>query len=369
MQCVNKKCMAELAEGSVFCHICGKRQQQEPKKHVKRANGSGTVYKLSGRRRRPWVAAKAGVVIGYYEKKGDAQEAINALASKPMTERYNMTFKEVYEAWKKEHFRDLKSDKGIEGYETAYSHFATLHDTRFREIRSEHYQAEIDKLIEKGRAHSTTNKLKQLAGQLSKWAMREEIITTNYAQFIKLQENVKTEKEIFTEKEIYKLWESNDDAAKIVLMLIYTGMRIGELFTLEVKNVHEKYCIGGVKTEAGKDRIIPIPPEVRHYFKYFKSMSDKLLIDGYGGNQSIRNFRNRDYYGLLEFLEIEKKTPHSTRHTFASMARASGMKPEVLQKILGHAKYSTTADIYVHADLDLLINAAEKLTQKKKQKK
>ena len=270
MICVNKKCMTELAEGSVFCHICGKRQEQEPKKHIKRANGSGTVYKLSGRRRRPWVAAKSGVIIGYYEKKSDAQDAVNALASKPLTERYNMTFKDVYEAWKKEHFRELKSDKGVEQYETAYKHFAALHDKKFRDLRKDDYQDEIDKLINKGRSHSTTNKLKQLAGQMSKWAVREEIITTNYAQFIKLQENVKKEKEIFTTAEINKLWKSNDDAAKIVLMLIYTGMRIGELFSLEVANVHTKYCIGGEKTEAGKNRIIPIPPEVRPHFQYFK---------------------------------------------------------------------------------------------------
>ena len=71
------------------------------------------------------------------------------------------------------------------------------------------------------------------------------------------------------------------------------------------------------------------------------------------------NFRKRDYYPLLDKLGIERKTPHATRHTYASWARKAGMPPEILQKILGHADYSTTANIYVHTDVDEIIRAVE----------
>ena len=54
--------------------MCGKKQVPEKRKALKRANGTGTVYKLSGRRSRPWVAAKNRVIIGYYPKKTDALE-------------------------------------------------------------------------------------------------------------------------------------------------------------------------------------------------------------------------------------------------------------------------------------------------------
>ena len=360
MTCKSKKCGVELPENAVYCHICGKRQEAEPRKYLKRANGTGTVYKLSGRRHRPWVAAKAKVIIGCYEKKSDALYALNELANRPISERYNMTFKEVYEAWKLEHFRDI-GPKGQEGYSTAYMHLAALHNKKFRNLRTEHYQSEIDKLMAKGRSHSTTNKLKQLIGQMSKWAMREEIITVNFAPFLKQPENITPEKEIFTDSDIKKLKESKNDAAKITLMLIYTGMRIGEMFSLPAADVHEKYCIGGEKTNAGKNRVIPIPSEVRKHFEYFRSssMPDGLLLSGYTGNQEMRKFREKDFYPLLEYLDIKKKTPHCTRHTYASMAVKAGMRPEILQKILGHAEYDTTADNYVHFDADTLIAAAE----------
>ena len=210
------------------------------------------------------------------------------------------------------------------------------------------------------KSHSTVSKYKQLITQMSDWAMREEICTTNFARFVKLPENVKKEKEIFTDEDIRKLEEDGSDTAKIVLMLIYTGMRIGELFGLPADDCHENYVIGGEKTKAGKNRIIPIRTEGRAYFADFKARATSdLLLSGYEGQRTVPNFRRRDYYPLLERLEIARKTPHATRHTYASWARKSGIAPEALQKILGHASYTTTASIYVHADAEQLIAAVE----------
>ena len=70
MEC--RKCRREIPEGSVYCLHCGAKQAAEKRRALKRANGTGTVYKLSGRRSRPWVAAKNKTIIGYYAKKTDA---------------------------------------------------------------------------------------------------------------------------------------------------------------------------------------------------------------------------------------------------------------------------------------------------------
>ena len=80
---------------------------------------------------------------------------------------------------------------------------------------------------------------------MSQWGIRQELITTNFASFIKLPENVKKEKEIFSEEDIQKLEADGSQAAKLTLMMVYTGMRIGELFGLRTENVHETYVIGG----------------------------------------------------------------------------------------------------------------------------
>lgn len=352
MECI--KCHAELPAGALYCPWCGKKQVQEKKKALKRANGTGTVYKLQGRRRNPWVAARNKIIIGYYPRKTDALEALDRLTGKDITEKYNMTFADVYEAWKQEHFRDL-APVTVSQHENTYKVFAPLHDRKFRSLKTADFQAVIDEHLDK--SYSTLSKYKVLINQLYLYAVREEIVTTNFAPYIRLPKEQKKEKEIFTEEDIRKLEADGSETAKIILMLIYTGMRINELFLLPVADYHGTYVIGGEKTEAGKNRVIPIRPEGREYFKYFAETSETdLLLSG----RTSRSFRRYHYYPLLDKLGIERKTPHATRHTYASWAANNGMKPEVLQKIMGHAKYSTTAEIYVHSDIEQLIDAVEK---------
>lgn len=360
MNCV--KCRAELQDGALYCHKCGKKQTLEKKKALKRPNGSGTVYKLQGRRQRPWVAAKGKIIIGYYDTKTAALEALNRLAGQDITERYNMTFTDVYKAWKEEHYRDL-TKAGQAQYDIAYKNvFCSLHDRKFRSLKTADFQAVIDQHMHK--THSTVSKYKQLITQMSKWALREEIITTNLAAFVKLPQDVKKEKQIFTDDEIKKIEGDGSETARIVCMLLATGMRIGELFNLKLADYHETYVVGGSKTDAGRNRIIPIRAEGRPHFAYFATQSegkDKLL-DGYVGNKDIHNFRVRDYDPLLKRLGIDtKKTPHTTRHTYSSRAVKEGLQPEILQKILGHADFSTTANIYTHLDADTLVHAVEAL--------
>lgn len=356
MKC--RKCKSDMPDNGKFCPYCGTSQIREKRKALKRANGTGTVYKLQGRRRRPWVACKNKVVIGYYETKTAALESLNRLAGRSLDERYNMTFSDVFEAWKMEHYKEVTS-AGIATYDRAFDVFQPLHNKKFRELRTGDFQSVIDPHMKK--AHSTVSKYKQLITQMSKWAIREELISTNFASFVKLPENVKNEKEIFSDADINKLENDGSETAKIILMLIYTGMRISELFNLPLSDYHETYVIGGEKTEAGRNRVIPIRPEGRGYFAYFADLAEgPLILSGYTGQRVANNFRKRDYYPLLDKLGIDRKTPHATRHTYASRARKDGMAPEILQKILGHADYSTTANIYVHTDVEELIKAVEK---------
>ncbi len=350
------KCKKNVPDGP-YCCLCGKKQAPEKRKALKRSNGMGTAYKLSGRRKRPWIASRNKTVIGYYETKTAALEALEKLSGKLLDERYNMTFAEVYDSWVLEHKQDV-TDRVLDAYQNSFNIFAPLHKKKFREIRTADYQSVIDSLI--GKSKSTLSKHKQLINQMSVWAIREEIVTQNFAQFVRLPQEEKKEKSIFTSSEINKLIENGSETAQIILMLIGTGMRINELFSLLLVNYHETYVIGGEKTDAGRNRVIPIAPKARPFFAHFvEKATGAALLSGYDGNKDIKNFRNRDYYPLLEKLGIERKTPHATRHTFASRAAASGMKPEVLQKILGHADFSTTANIYIHQDIDTLVSSTK----------
>lgn len=356
MKCV--KCGAELVDGAIYCHLCGKKQVKEPRRAIKRANGTGTVYKLAGRRRRPWVACKNKNIIGYYETRTAALEALERLSGRALTDTYNMTFSEVYEHWKVEHFKTI-TPSSQQAFRRSYDYMPTLHARKFRDLRTSDFQAALDAI--ETQSYATLAKVKQLLTQMSRWAKREEIIATDFATFVQLPEKPGPSQDIFTEKEIQQLEADGSETARIVLMLIGTGMRINELFLLPLKDYHETYCIGGEKTEAGRNRIIPIRPEAREHFAYFaERATGALLLSGYEGCRDSNNFRARNYKQLLASLKIPYKKPHATRHTYASRAVTAGMRPEILQKILGHVDYATTANIYVHGDIEELVAAVEK---------
>ena len=180
----------------------------------------------------------------------------------------------------------------------------------------------------------------------------------------------KKEKRIFSADEIKKLWEHSDNPnVQIILFMIYTGVRVGELLALKKQDIHldDGYIIGGEKTEAGRNRVIPLPPNIPELKKYLsswidKSSKDKIFCISY------QKFCDGFYKGLAEAGIVSDKTenhptPHSTRHTFASISAAAGMQPENLQKIIGHASYSTTAEIYIHQDIETLKSEMAKLVR------
>lgn len=361
MICRNRHCRKELPDDAVFCSYCGYKQDVKEKHKLHRPHGSGTVYKLSDKRRsKPWVAARNKVILGYAATKTEAMDILGRSVDVNITDKYNATFEQVYNEWKAEHFRDL-TEKGAEGYENAYLRFAALYKNKFRDLKAKDYQAIIDGLANEGKSVSLMQKHKQLVGQMCKYAMREGIITVNQAPFVKIPTEVKKEKAIFTDEEIDLIRKDGSEEAQIVLMLIYTGARIGELFGAKLSDYHETYFIGGEKTEAGRNRVIPIPLIARQYFQHFAAKASETILGGFSGNKQERNFRRREYADLMKRLNIVGKSPHCARHTFITKAASSEVKPELLQKIVGHANYSTTANVYIHANSGELVSAVENL--------
>ena len=361
------KCKKEIPNESMFCLHCGKKQVVgEKKKAKKRANGTGSVYKLKGNRKKPFYAIKREYVnnilistpLGCYATETEARLVLDAANNQNLPPEYNSTLEEIYNTWSRTHFKDL-SKSSIEGYVSAWKHLAPCHNKKMRNIKTYDFQCIIDSLVAKGKSYSTCDKIRILANKLCTHAMENDIVLKNYAIFIKMPKNEKTEKEIFSKRERDILFEHKDNiVAQIILVFIYTGTRIEELFSIVTKNVfiEKGYMIGGEKTEAGRNRIIPINQKILPFIKrWYNPDNEYLLVNSTGGKKNARNFREREFYPFLKEIGILSKdeekprlTPHSARHTFSSLMVKAGAKPELLQKIIGHANYETTIDTYTH---------------------
>lgn len=381
-----KKCGRDMPDGAPFCCWCGKRQQTAPKKTRRRARDTGSICKDPRNTRAPYIARSSpgikggrGLYLGSFATVKDAQAAIERYENGRYTELYNVEFREAYVQWSTVHF-DTLTDSGVQGYRAAYKSCADLHRRTIRDLKTADYQRVIDHHAADGASRSKLEKIRQLCSQLCKWAMQNDIIDKNYASFVKLPRAEKKEKQIFTAEDRAVLWEHTaDKRVQIIIVMIYTGFRIGEIAALKPSDVHfkEGYMIGGEKTEAGKNRVVPFPesvPEVEQYVRAWCVDCKKGTLLGVTADY----LRKYMFYPVLAELGLidppvkssttgkdlyinPRLTPHSTRHTFASLSVASGVAPDDLQKIIGHADFETTADIYVHKNIDQLKSAMNKL--------
>lgn len=356
------KCKAEIPEDAAFCPACGKKQVQE-RKHRKRANGSGNISKLSGNRAKPWLARKNDICIGTFATRGEAQKALERITDVPVTDKYNLTLKQVYERWHAEHSRNI-AEKTLKDYEWAFKLCEPLHDRKIRSILRSDYQALIIAQELKGRSKGTCNKVRVVLGMLGRWAYEEGITLTNNADNLTTAAKQLSTRETFLEEDIKAIKKSKLDAADIALILISCGCRPGELFNVPVADCFDDYFIGGSKTEAGKDRVIPIGPDGLKVYQKIRaaavSSGSPLLISGYKGSHVYNNFAKREWKKLMEEIGRTSYTPYVCRHTFITNAIRGGMDLPVLEAIVGHVDRETTR-IYTHLRADDLVGAVHNL--------
>lgn len=367
MEC--KKCKKIIDDGDIYCRYCGRKQIAE-KRRTKNQNGFGGIVKLSGNLRKPYaVRVTDGIVEGkqirryvsYHETLAEAKKALAMEQVNPTPPKASLTFEEIYNEWKETQSFTQISEKTKQNYVNAYAHLETLSDRKFKELRTGNFQKIIDNMVSaNGRplSKSSKHKVRVFIGLLYKYAMENDIVNKNYAQFIKLEREEKKEKTVFTADEIAILENSiADNGADIVLILIYTGMRINELLTLKKSDIDLKSrtITGGLKTDAGKNRTIPIHDKIYDYVvKHYFNGHDDLFVREDGTPLTDSYFRKYVYYPLLDKLGIERRTIHSTRHTCASILAENGADTLAIKNILGHTNYGFTADTYTHADIEYL---------------
>lgn len=339
----------------------------------KRANGTGSVYKLSGRRRKPWVACVTSgwslddsgntkqhkYIIGTYKTRNEGLIALAEYNKNPyLTDHANMTLKDIYDYWL-ETCQNLTKNT-IHGYKTAINYVAELHNKVYRTIIA----ADLDRIF-CNKSYDNQTRILALFRQLDKTAVKLDIPIKN----IHLSTTIKKkperqEKKVFTEDEIDSLWSKADDPdVQIVLIYIYMGWRKTEFEDIKKAKVDiENWVIrAGGKTIAGKNRLVPIHSRIRPFVKslYDNAPDDGTLyhIDG----KHVSNMRiNRLFLKTMKKLGM-KHTCHDCRHTFRTRLFNAGVHQLIIDKLCGHVNGSTGDIVYTHLTAEQLSEAIEKL--------
>lgn len=312
-------------------------------------NGEGSVYKKQGNRRHPWVARKTVGFdlrgypiyryIGYYRTKAEAMTALMDYNKSPYSlERESL--ESVYLKFK-EHYNENHQPKTIHNLEIAWDHLTPIHDKPIAELSRKDLQLYFDELKV---SSQVKQKVKSVLKQIYGHAIRYDIVQPEriaILDYIDLSSNIevkKLDRNRFSDEEIEKIWQLGDNMSKIVLFLIYTGLRAGEFCNLGEEDISENMVltVKRSKTKAGI-REVPLSDKA-------KSLLPLPHFDDYSNMKY--------YFTLWRKKNGFNHTLHCTRYTTVSLLVSAGVDDRIIKAIVGHKGTDVTSKVYTKITIE-----------------
>ena len=323
-------------------------------------NGYGSVVKLSGNRRKPFmVRVTKGWTddgkqqfqpLGYFEKRTEAMAFLADYNKAPFNLDFaKITFSEVFERWSKDAFVKMKPQ--VQSlHKSAYNaHCKALYDVPYRQIRKHDFQAVIDNCE---RGYSVKCSIRNLFKHLDEWAYDRDIIVKMYSANLDVGEPTeKKERDIFTDEEVQKLFTMvGDPFVDETLVQLYTGFRISEVLCLTPDNIdqEQKLIKAGGKTAAGRNRIVPIHPDIQPIIDAHMKTGCKLFPCDMNQSSHLHVRKMAmEQYGIYH-------NSHDCRHTFRSKLDSAGANKVSIDLLMGHKSSDVGERVYTHKTIEEL---------------
>lgn len=337
-------------------------KENKKKRNRRFANGEGSIICLDGKRKRPYAVrltvgwTKEGKqkfkYLSYHEKIVEAKNALREYLVNP----YNLetqTLKTVFDAWMEK--ADLK-----EG--TAYNH-----NNSFKKLEHLHNK-EINKITLKELEQTLENykptvqkTIRKTLRNCFKYALKHDYVTKDITQHLDVDKHTNVKDiNIFTVEEINELWDNVGSSYydDIPLILLYTGLRISELFNLKTSEVDLENGIFNITDSKTKNgiRVLPIHKKIVPLIKKRYNPDNIYLIVNKNNNQV-------DYTNFIKYHWKVNHTRHEARHTFVSYLTKCVDDRVSIKQIVGHSKKDIT-DHYTHRSIEEVCEAINRLEYK-----
>lgn len=401
------ECELQVSDKATACPHCGYPMLSNPRKPRKKnnrrrrlPNGFGQISEIKNRNlRKPF---RAMITVGknsvgrpickplkpesYFETYNDAYSALVEYNKNPYDLDSVISVKDLYKRWSKEYFKKLKTSNSIHAMEAAWKYCSAVYGMRVTELRARHIKGCIEDGIATVRGKeqhpnaNMKNKIKILFNQMFDYAVEYELVDRNYSRTFNLSDEtikdittVKNEHISFTDYEMNILWDNLDDNNYIDLILIqcYSGWRPQELCLLETKNININNWTftGGMKTDAGKNRTVPIHSKIK---KLIKRRYDKAIANGNaylftyphkGKNINLTyNYYHKEFVKVKDELGLNPAhRPHDGRKHFVSMAKKYNVDEYAIKYIVGHKISDVTEKVYTDREFQWLKEEIEKI--------
>ena len=352
-----------------------------------RGNGQGTAY----RRGTSW---EAQVILGWREpttpggapipvkkRKGGFATKREALAyckelKQAQTERPDLTLQQVYDAWFPAYSARIGTSTA-KGYSAAYNHFGDLRYRMINAITAKDLQERMDGCTAGKRTHQM---MKVVAGLIWAYAVDGGMADKDITRHLYTGKGESTQREPLTEDEVEVIRRAigKEPYAEYVYALCYLGFRPGEFLVLTKADYHTEdgvtFLVGGSKTDAGRNRRVPIPAAIARIIEEkLKSVGTELLFPQittdrrgtFTGYKQMTDayFRESVFKPLMRRLGIaEGKVPYSARHTYSDKLKTAAGDDKAKAALMGHTDYDFTRKRYQSTNISELQTVVESMT-------
>lgn len=406
------ECDLQISDKAMTCPHCGfplnpmvkKNYLSKSTKRKRLPNGFGQITKLNNPNlRNPY---RASVTVGktydgrcikkilkpqgYFATYNEAYAALVEYNKNPYDLDDDITIKNLYDKWSDEYFNTLKSHSNQRSIESAWAYCSSVYNMRAKDIRARHIKGcmnegfRIDKNGAKKMASpGTKERIKSLFNLMLDYGLEYEIVDKNYARTFNISSDILEEQETmkrahisFKKDEIEILWQNINKIPYVDIILIqcYSGWRPQELGLIRLSDVDldNGWFRGGMKTAAGKNRIVPIHSKIKalvikRYQEAVDLGSEYLLncTDTSTHRGSLKMTYDKYSYRFEKIMnELGLGTEHRAhdpRKHFITMAKKYKVDEYAIKYIVGHSISDITEKVYTERDLIWLKEEIEKI--------
>ena len=404
------ECGLQVSDKAILCPHCGFPMQpnavgkytRKKKGRPKLPNGFGQISEIKNRnlRNRFRVMVTVGKTSegkpiskllkpnAYFKTYNEAYEALVEYNKNPYDlNTSSITMTELYEKWSKEYLKTVATSN-VRSIQSAWNYCSVLYEMRVADVRAKHLKKCIDGASREGKGKiiqasaNTKSRIKSIFNLMFDYANENDLVEKNYARTFNVSDKILKEVEevkrghiSFTDKEMEILWKNVDKIPYVDVILIqcYSGWRPQELGLIELNRVDLNNWVfaGGMKTDAGMNRLVPIHSKIRPLIKkrYEEAINinSKYLInctDSQRKNDikmTYDKYRHR-FRSIRDKLNLNPEhRAHDPRKQFITMAKRYNLDEYAIKYIAGHRISDITERIYTDRTVQWLKDEMEKI--------
>lgn len=361
--------------------------------------GTGITQRKDGRYSAKFTLKNGKRVEKYFDKVSEAKEWMKLEKAKDLLlfTGSEMLVDDWYNYWIMNYKEGVVKDNTVKNYRQRYNSNikSEIGSLKLCEVKNIHCQSILNKMERDNFSKGTIQLTNITLHALFKDAVKNDYIAKNPADGLILprceEDEEDREKRVLTKEEqkIFFEYSKHTMYHNAYQLVLETGLRVGEVGGLQWNDIDWErksikvqrtllqkkggFYFGSPKTKKSK-REIPLTNRAIEILKEQKLLQSRLMarsknwslvwhglifttINGNPvGASTFKEMINRIVYNINldrknsgePYEEFEHLFMHSLRHTFATRSIENGIKPKVLQTIMGHSSITVTMDLYVH---------------------